>query len=171
MTFLSLHFPLRKVQFHQSALMYVAMAATLLFGLFLKTRISIVFQIFPPERNFLWDNLLSFGRPNTLKSLIKANIRTVTKETFQEIFCPNMVIITKTTDLCHVSQSIISVLSHRNPIRCFVIVSNYILVHSSDLSFINPKEEGSQYKCKWKNPRRASVRAETRTYGTDSPSR
>ena len=35
----------------------------------------------------------------------------------------------------------------------------------------NPEEEGSQYKYKWKNPRRASVRAETRIYGTDSPSR
>ena len=34
-----------------------------------------------------------------------------------------------------------------------------------------PEEEGSQYKYKLKNPRRASVRAETRTYGTDSPSR
>ena len=31
------------------------------------------------------------------------------------------------------------------------------------------KEEGSQNKHEWKNLRRASVRAETRTYGTDSP--
>ena len=37
-----------------------------------------------------------------------------------------MVIDTKTTDKCHVSQSIISILRHRNSLRCFVIVSNYI---------------------------------------------
>ena len=58
------------------------------FGLFLKTRISTVFQVFPPERNFLWDNLLYFGHPNTLKSLIKANIRFFTMETFQKIILP-----------------------------------------------------------------------------------
>ena len=34
-----------------------------------------------------------------------------------------------------------------------------------------PKEEGSKNKYKWKNFRKASVLAETRTYGTDSPSR
>ena len=50
-TFLSMYFPLRKVQFHQSALMYVAMATIQLFGLILKTQIAIVFQVFPPERN------------------------------------------------------------------------------------------------------------------------
>ena len=51
--FLSMYIPLRKVQFHQSALMYVAMATKQFFGLFLKTQISIIFQVFPPERNFL----------------------------------------------------------------------------------------------------------------------
>ena len=97
-TFLSIYFPIRKVHFHQSALMYVAMATMQLFGLFLKTWIAIVFQVFPPERNFLWDNLLCFGHHNTLRSLIIANIRTVTMETFQKIICQNMVIDTKTTD-------------------------------------------------------------------------
>ena len=87
-TFLSVYFPLRKVRFHQSALMYVAMANMQLFGLFLKTRIVIVFQVFPHERNFLWDNLLCFGHRNTLRSLIVANIRTVTKEAFQKIVLP-----------------------------------------------------------------------------------
>ena len=60
------------------------------FGFFLKTRITIVFQVFPPEGNFLWDNLLCFGHPNpnTLRSLIIANIRTVTMETFQKIILP-----------------------------------------------------------------------------------
>ena len=86
--FLSMHFPFRKVQLHQSALMYVAMATMQLFGLFLKTRISIVFQVFPPERNFLWDNLLCFGHHNTLRSLIISNIRTVTMEIFQKIILP-----------------------------------------------------------------------------------
>ena len=51
----------------------------------LETQISIVFQVFPPERNFLWDNLLCFGHHNTLRSSIKANIRTVAMERFQEI--------------------------------------------------------------------------------------
>ena len=38
--------------------------------------------------------------------------------------------------------------------------------------YILMKEEGSQHKFEVeKNPRRARVRAETRTYGTDSPSR
>ena len=88
-TFLSMYFPFRQVHFHQSGLMYVAMATMQLFGLFLKTRIAIVFQVFPPERNFLWDNLLCFGHHNTLRSLIKANIRAVTMERFQKIILPN----------------------------------------------------------------------------------
>ena len=121
-----MYIPFRKVQFHQSALMYVAMATMQLFGLFLYTRILIVFQLFPRERNFLWDNFLCFGHQNSLISSIKANIRSVTIETFQKFFCRNMVIDTKTTDWGHLSQSIISNLRHRNPLRCFVIVSNYI---------------------------------------------
>ena len=87
-TFLSMSFSFRKVQFHQSALMYVAMATMQLFGLFLKTRIAIVFLVIPPERNFLWDNLLCFGHHNTLRSLFIANIRTVTLKTFQKIILP-----------------------------------------------------------------------------------
>ena len=67
--------------------MYVAMATMQLFGLFLKTRIAIVFQVFPSERNFLWDNLLCFGH-NTLRSLIIANISSVTMETLQKIILP-----------------------------------------------------------------------------------
>ena len=90
MTFLSMHFPLRKVQFHQSALRYVAMATMQLFGLFLKTRVSIVFQVFAPERNVLLDNLLCYGHHNTLRSLIIANIRTVTMETFKKIILPKI---------------------------------------------------------------------------------
>ena len=85
MTFLSMYFPFRKVQFHQSALKYVAMATIQLFGLILKTLISIVIQVFPPDRNFLWDNLLCFGHHNILRSLVKANIRTVTMEIFQKV--------------------------------------------------------------------------------------
>ena len=104
--FFYMYFSLRKVQFHQSALMYVATTTIELFGLILKTRISIVFQVhvFPAERNFLWVSLLCFGHHDTLRSLIKANIRTVTVETFQKSFCPNMVINTKTIDQCHVSS-------------------------------------------------------------------
>ena len=34
------------------------------------------FQVFPAERNILWDNLLCFGHQNTLRSSIKANIMT-----------------------------------------------------------------------------------------------
>ena len=87
-TFLSMYFPLRKVQFHQSALMYVVMATMQLFGSFLKSRVAVVFLVFPPERNFLWDSLLCFGHPNTLRSLIIANNRTVTMEIFQKIILP-----------------------------------------------------------------------------------
>ena len=86
--FLSMYIPFRKVQFHQSALMYVAMATMQFFGLFLKTQISIVYQVFPPERNFLWDNFLCFGHHISLISSIKAIIRTVTMETFQKIILP-----------------------------------------------------------------------------------
>ena len=81
-------FPFWKVQFNQSALMYVAMATIQLFGLILKTWISIVFQVFPPERNVLWDNFLCFGHHYTLIIAIKANIRTVTMETLQKIILP-----------------------------------------------------------------------------------
>ena len=86
--FLSMYIPFRKVQFHQSALMYVTMATMQLFGLFLKTQISIVFQVFPPERNFLSVNFLCFGRQNSRISSIKANIKSVTMETFQKIILP-----------------------------------------------------------------------------------
>ena len=86
--FSSMYFPLRKVQFYQSALMHVAMATMQLFGLFFKTEIAIVFQVIPPEKNFLWNNLLCFWHHNTLRSLIIANIRTVTMETFQKIILP-----------------------------------------------------------------------------------
>ena len=58
------------------------------FWLILNTQIAIVFQVFPPEKNFLWDKLLCFGHHNTLRSLIIANIRTVTMETFQKIILP-----------------------------------------------------------------------------------
>ena len=83
--FLSMYIPFRKVQFHQSALMYVAMATMQLFSLFLRTQISIVFQVFPSERNFLWDNFLCFGHQNSLISSGKANTRSVTMETIQKI--------------------------------------------------------------------------------------
>ena len=56
------------------------------------------FQVFPPEKNFLWDNFLCFGHQNSLISSIKAHIMSVTMETFQKIICPYMVIDTKTTD-------------------------------------------------------------------------
>ena len=68
MNFLSSIFPYRKFQLHQSAFKYVAMAAIQLFNIILKTWISIVFQKFPHERNFLWDNLLYFGHFYTLRS-------------------------------------------------------------------------------------------------------
>ena len=58
------------------------------FGLILKPRTTIVFQVFPHERNFMWDILLCFGHHNTLRSLIIANIRTATMETFQKIILP-----------------------------------------------------------------------------------
>ena len=82
MSFLSRNFPFRKVQLHQSALVYVAMVMMQLFGLISKTRVSFVFDVFPAERNFLLDYLLCFGHHNTLRSLIKANIRSVTVERF-----------------------------------------------------------------------------------------
>ena len=81
-------FFIQKSSVPPSALIYVAMATVQFFGLFLKSRISIVFQVFPPERNFLLDNLLCFGHHKTLRSLIKANVRTVTMERFQEIILP-----------------------------------------------------------------------------------
>ena len=98
MNFLSGNFPFRKVQFHQPALMYVAMATIQLFSIILKTQISVVFQVLPPERNFLWDNLLCFGHHNTLRSLFEAHIRGVAVERFQKFILPNMVINTKPTD-------------------------------------------------------------------------
>ena len=58
------------------------------FRLFWKLESPMFFQVFPPQRNFLWNNCLCFGHPNTLKSLIIANIRTVTMETFQKIILP-----------------------------------------------------------------------------------
>ena len=85
-TFLSMNFPFRKVYFHHSTLMYVAMATIQLFGLTVKTRIFIVFQVTPTERIFLWENLPF--RHNTLRSLVEANIRSVTVERFHKIILP-----------------------------------------------------------------------------------
>ena len=56
------------------------------------------FQVFPPERNFLWANLLCFGHHNPLRILIEANIRSVTVERSKNTFCPNMVINAGLTD-------------------------------------------------------------------------
>ena len=72
-TFLSMNFPFRKVYFHHSALMYIAMATTQLFGLILKTRISIVFKYFHLRETLLWDSLC-IGHHNTLGSLIEDSI-------------------------------------------------------------------------------------------------
>ena len=112
------------------------MATMQLFGLFLKTRISIVFQVFPPERNFLWDSLLCFGHPNILRSLITAPQRTVTMEAFQKSFCPNMVIYTKTTDKRHVSQSIMSIFATEILSGLLLLFLTIFLAHSSDLSLV-----------------------------------
>ena len=79
-TFLSRYLPFRKAQFHQSALMYVAISTIQFSGFILKTRISIVFKVFPLERNFLWNTVLCLGHHNTLSSLIKVTVRTVTVE-------------------------------------------------------------------------------------------
>ena len=79
---------MKELNWIESAVMYVAIATMQLFGLFLKTRITIVFQVFPPKRNFLWNNILCFGQHNTPRSLIIANIRTVTMETFKKIILP-----------------------------------------------------------------------------------
>ena len=88
MTFLSGNFPFRKVQFHQSAIGYVVMATLQPFSIILKTRLITVYQVFPPERNFLWDNVLCFGQHNTLRSLIEAHTRTVTVERLQKFILP-----------------------------------------------------------------------------------
>ena len=123
MTFLSGNFSRKKLQFHLSALMYVAMATMQLFGLFLKTRITIVFQVFQPERNFLWDNFLCFGHHNTLRSLIEAHIRSVTADILQKFICPNMVIDTNRTHKCLVPQSIISIIRDINSLSGSIIYS------------------------------------------------
>ena len=86
-TFISMYFPFRKVQFHQTASCMLPWQPFNFFGIILKTLISIIFQVFPLERNFLWDNLC-FGHHNTLRSLIEANIRSVTVERFQKIILP-----------------------------------------------------------------------------------
>ena len=86
--FFSRNSPFRKVEFLQLALMFVAMAAIQLFGLIVKTRILIIFQVSSAERNVLWDNMLCFLHHITLKSLIKANILSVTVERFQKIALP-----------------------------------------------------------------------------------
>ena len=46
------------------------------------------FQVFPPERNFLWDNLLCFRHHNTLRSVIEAIIRGVIVERLHKIVLP-----------------------------------------------------------------------------------
>ena len=43
-------------------------------GIIWKTELSIVFQVFPAERNLPSDNLVSFEHQNTPKSFMEANI-------------------------------------------------------------------------------------------------
>ena len=92
MTFLSGDFLHRKFQFHQSALIYVAISTIKVFSIILKTQTSIVFQESPLEKeNFLWENLLCFGHHYTLGSLIEAHIRSVTMEILQKFNLPKYV--------------------------------------------------------------------------------
>ena len=65
--------------------MYVAMATMGLFWLLFENLNPNVFQVIPPERKFLWDNLLSVRHHNTIRSSIKANVRTVTMKSFENI--------------------------------------------------------------------------------------
>ena len=104
------------------------------FFLFLKTWICIVFHVIQPEWNFLWDNLLSFRDHNTLRSIMKANIRSVTTERFRKSFCPNMVIDTNWLVPCFTVYN--EHFCHRNPLRCFAFFLTIFLAHSSDLSFV-----------------------------------
>ena len=125
----------KKVQFQHSALIYVAMTIIQLFDLVLKTQISIVFQVFPNERNFLWDNLLYFRHHNTLRSSIKANIRTVTMENSRKSFCPKMVIDTK-TDKRHVYSLKSAFYATGILSGALSLFLTLFLAHSSDLSFV-----------------------------------
>ena len=58
------------------------------FSIILKTRISVVFRVFAPERNFLWVDFPYFGHHNALGSVIEAHVRCVTVERFQKIILP-----------------------------------------------------------------------------------
>ena len=114
--------------------MFVSMATIQLFSIILKTRISIVFQVFPTERGFPWDNLC-FGHHNTLRSLIEAHIRTVTVEDSGNLVCPTRVIDTKPAEYCCAPQSNISILCHINLLSGSVFVFNFFSL-SSGLSFV-----------------------------------
>ena len=65
------------------------------FSIILKIRISIIFQVLPTEKNFLWDNLLCFGHHKIIRSVIKAHHKSF--KFSRNSFCPNIVIGTKLT--------------------------------------------------------------------------
>ena len=92
-----MYFPFTKVQLHQSSLMYVAMATIQLLDLKLKLESPLSFKYFHLRETFCGITFYALDII-ILRSLIKANIRTVTMETSEKSFCSNMVIDTKTTD-------------------------------------------------------------------------
>ena len=66
--------------------MYVAMAIIQLFSKILKTQISVVLQILPPDKNFLCCTRLCFERYYTLRNFFTANIQSVTVEISKNCF-------------------------------------------------------------------------------------
>ena len=107
------------------------------FGIILKTQISIVFQVIPPERNFLWDNLLCFGHHNTLRSLIIANIRAVTMEIFQKNLFAQIRSSTLKQLICAMFQSLKSAFYATGILSGVLsLFLTIFLAHSSVLSLV-----------------------------------
>ena len=89
MTFLSVKFPFKKFQFHQSAVRYIARAAVKLLASFGKRESPLFFQHFHLRETFYEIlKLLCFGHHNTFRSLIEAPIRSVNVEKLQKFILP-----------------------------------------------------------------------------------
>ena len=124
--FISMHIPFRKIQFHQAALMYVAMATMQLSAYFWILKSRLFCKYFRLRETFCEITFYGLDIKIVLSVQSKLILGLSLRKHSRKSFCPNMVINTKTTYQCHVSQSVIINLRHRNPSRVFFMVYNYI---------------------------------------------
>ena len=115
--FLAGKFSFRKVQFHQSAVIHVAMATKQQFW---ELKSPLSFKYFHLRETFCWITFYALDIIKIQKVCSKVILVVSMWKDTRKSLCPYMVIDAKLTDDSHVSQSNISILCHMYPLRGFV---------------------------------------------------